>query len=167
MPITDYSDITKNEPLYPGQIAYMEDVIVRTGISEESGIILFGSAVCQGTATNGLILPADANSVFRGVAVKTDVFEKRSGYSLDSNEDMGYPTKYELGYLLRGVIGVKVATAVAITDPVYWVHTTNGASVKGLWRNNADTANAVQVTAARWVTPASAGNVARLALNLV
>lgn len=167
MPITNYNDILDGEDLYEGQIALAVPPIVYTGFnSETAALIIFGRAVVQGVGDKDLLLPADANSVFRGIAVKTDIFEKRSGFSLDSNGDMGYPIKYPVSYLTRGVIGVKVAQNVTPTSPVFWVHTTNSTSVKGMFRIDADTNRAVQLSTARFLKTGAAGSVVPLAINL-
>lgn len=167
MPITGNADLLDGDILYEGEIAYIQDATIRSGTNAEaSTIIPFGRAVVKGTADDDLLLPVDANSVLMGIAVRTTSIEGRDGYSIDTNGDMGYPVDYRMGYLTSGVIAVKLGGAVTPASDVYWVHTTNGASVKGTFRADADTANAVQVTAARFLDSGAAGDVVRLALNL-
>lgn len=157
---------------YEGQIAQGYTYEVMTGINAEtSTIIPFGRAVVQsapsGYVTNrGLLLPVDANSVFLGIAVKTDTLEKRTGYTLDADDNMGWPFDSPMGYLVKGVIGVRVRQAVTVDDPVFWIHTPAIGEFKGEFRIDANTAAAVEVPRARWLTDAAEDGIAALALNL-
>lgn len=167
MPINEYSDLTELEGLYEGQIATTEPSVVRSGInSEASAIIVFGRAVVQGTGDTDLLLPEDANSILLGIAVATDIFEKRSGYSLDGNGDMGYPVDYPVSYLIRGVIGVKVNEAVTPAADVFFVHTAFTDNAVGTFRTDAGTAQAVQIATARFLKSGAAGSVVPLSINL-
>lgn len=166
MPITNYSDLLDSTSLYEGQIVYVEETIQRTGINSDSSIIVFGRAVVQGTGDKDLLLPVDANSVLRGIAVKTDAFEKRDSYSVNADSDMGYPLDYPVTYLVRGVIAVKVQQSVTPASSVYWIHTPQTGQKKGQWRADADTNRAVQLTGARFLKSGSAGSVVPLSINL-
>lgn len=166
MPINNNTDMLANPGGVAGQIADSEASKVRTGVGEETIVIPFGFAVCRGTADNGVILPADANSQFLGVATLDGTIERREGYSLDANSRFGNPVRRPLGYLHVGTIWVPIATNVDAGDQAFWVHTTNGASLKGMFRNDADTANAVEVPGAQFLDTALAGGVSRLSLNL-
>jgi hypothetical protein len=167
MPITSYTDLLDGASLYEGQIANLESAIVRTGINADTtnNIIVFGRAVVKGTGDKDLLLPVDANSVFQGIAVATDVFEKRPSYSLNSDNDFGYPLQYVMSYLIRGVIGVKVESNVNPTSPVFWIHTPSSGR-KGQFRADANTAKAVQITNARFLKTGLVGNVVPLSINL-
>lgn len=165
MPITEYSDLTELEGLYEGQIANTEPSVVRSGINAEEGILFFGRAVVKGTADDDLLLPVDGDSIILGVAVATDTFEKRDGYSLSSGL-MGYPENYPASYLIRGVIGVKVNVVVTPASPVFVVHTAFADNAVGTFRADAGTAQAVQLTSARYLKSGAAGAVVPLSINL-
>jgi hypothetical protein len=167
-----YTDLTEGDLLYEGQVANTQGAVIRTGLNAGTVILPFGRAVVQAAASNdrnllGLVLPVDANSVFMGVAVKTDALEKRSGYTLDSNGDMGWPVDHEMSYLVRGVIGVRVREAVTTDDPVFWIFTADTGEKKGEFRISAnDAVAAVQITGARWLRNTANDGIAPLALNL-
>ena len=154
MAITNYNDIS-DLGLVEGQIYSMEGATkYRTGFNSEASTILpAGFAVCRaassvaedGTNNIPLILPADANSTFAGIATLPIGIEKRSGYSLNTDSRFGYPIDYEVAYLVEGVIAVPVDDTVAYGDPVFWRHTATGDERAGMFRIDADTADAVQI----------------------
>lgn len=154
MAITTYDDVS-NAGLIEGQIYSAEGATkIRSGFnSEASTIIPAGFAVCRAASSVAedstknipLILPADANSIFAGIALLSNAIEKRSGYSLDADGRFGYPIDYEVAYLVEGVIAVPVDDTVAYGDPVFWRHTASGDERSGMFRMDADTADAVQI----------------------
>lgn len=79
---------------------------------------------------------------------------------------------YQIGdaasVMKKGKVYVKVEEAVTPDDDVF-VRFANGAggTVKGIFRTDADTATAVQVTNAKFMTSADAGGVAVIDLSLV
>lgn len=168
MPITSYADIGST-PYEAGQVVYLETPVIRTFFNEEtSTIIPFGFAVVQGAGANGALLPVDGNSVFRGVAVAVDSFEKRASYSLNSDSRFGYPIDKEMSVLVRGVIAVLVDQAVAAgSTSVFWRHTASGDERKGVFRADADTSDAVAVTGGRWLTTVSSASAASPQLALL
>ncbi len=153
MPITNYSDLLDGDKLYEGQIANLESAIIRTGVNADS-------------TNNILVFPVDANSVFMGIAVATDTFEKRTDYSLNDDNDMGYPLYQPVSYLVRGVIGVKIQQNVTPASAVYWIHNPQTGQKKGQWRADADTNRAVLVSNARFLRSGAAGSVVPLSINL-
>lgn len=166
MPIDNNTDMLAGAGGVAGQIADSQQLRTRSGINEESVVIPFGYAVCRGTADNGLILPADANSQFLGILILDNAIEKRADYSLSASALYGCPTKYTGAYATNGPIWVPVATNVSAGDQAFWVHTTNGTSLKGMFRNDADTANAVAISNSQFLDTVLAGGVSRLSLNL-
>jgi len=155
MAITTYDDIS-NAGLIEGQIYSAEGATkIRTGFNTEaSTIIPAGFAVCRAAASVAedstknipLILPADANSIFAGIALLPVGIEKRSGYSLDTNNRFGYPVGYEVAYLVQGTIAVPVDDTVAYGDPVFWRHATTGDELAGMFRmDNDGGSDAVQI----------------------
>lgn len=166
MPITNYSDMLDGERLYQGQIANLEDAVVRTGINADSTQLIFGRALCKGTGDKDLILPVDATSVLMGIAVATEVFEKRLGLSINSDNDMGYPLLWSVSYLIRGVIGVKLAQNVTPASPVWFIHAPQTGQRKGQFRADVDTNRAIQIPNARFLRSGIAGSVVPLSINL-
>jgi hypothetical protein len=168
MPITNYSDLLDGDKLYEGQIASIETAVIRTGVNADSTntILVFGRALVKGTGDRDLILPVDANSVLTGIAIATDTFEKRTGYSLNADNDMGYPLYQPVSYLVRGVIGVKVVQNVTPSSAVYWIHNPQTGQRKGQFRADADTNRAVQITNARFLRSGIAGSVVPVSINL-
>jgi hypothetical protein len=166
MPITNYSDLLDGDKLYEGQVTSLESVVVRTGVNGDStnNILIFGRALAKGSGDRDLILPVDANSILTGIAIATDTFEKRSGYSLNSDSDMGYPLYQPVSYLVRGVIGVKVVQSVTPASPVFWIHNPQTGQRKGQFRADADTNRAVQITNARFMRSGVAGSVVPLSI---
>lgn len=186
MPITNYRDIIET-PLFEGQPATTEAFVARTGVNDDTLILNFGLvAIFNPAATaskGGVILPNGAGGAVAGILVLPDDFEARPGYSVDTAGYAGYPFRNTtsgfasqeqntygvppLAYAVRGVIGVRVETAIAsITDPVYFRHTAPGAERRGALRNDDDGGNAELLPNARWVSTGSANSVLKLALNL-
>lgn len=166
MPINNYSDMLDGERLFEGQIANLEDAVVRTGLNTDTTQLIFGRALVKGTGDKDLLLPVDANSLLMGIAVATDVFEKRAGLSLNSDNDMGYPLLWTVSYLVRGVIGVKVVQNVSPNSQVWYVHTPQAGQRKGQFRTDIDTNRALQIPNARFLRSGLAGSVVPLSINL-
>ncbi|MCC5644782.1 hypothetical protein LC607_17920 [Nostoc sp. CHAB 5824] len=169
MPITNnYSDLLDGPCLYEGQLATTELAIVRTGINADStnGILTFGRAIVQTTGDKNVILPVDANSILMGIAIAADTFEKRSGFSINGDGDLGYPLNWPVSYLVRGVIGVKIQQNVTTASAVYWIHTPQTGQRKGQFRADADTNRAVLIPNARFTKSGVAGSVVPLSINL-
>lgn len=182
MPFGVSNDLLAEQPLFPGQIAYANSLDeVRTFYNAEaSTVIPFGAGVVYGTVADGerTFLPAEmpdnGSDVFAGVAIKTETIEKRAGtagtdalVSLDADGYHGYPVDMQMGVMTKGVIGVRVANVVTPTSTVYLVHTANGASKPGMFRSDADTSNALQVSNCKFLEAGTAGSIVRLAVNLV
>ena len=171
MPITSNSDLLSRPAWKEGRIWDMYDAVTDTGFTEmASTIIPFGFAVCQGTAYNGLILPVDVNSVFKGFAVLSDTFEQRAGITVNSDNRMGYPALNAdiiptMTYLSLGRIAVPCSTAMAIGASVFFVYTAQAVGERvGMVRNDANTSRAKQITNARVIEPTTAAGIVVLEL---
>lgn len=179
MPILTYANVTDGDLLYEGQIVYTEDTVIRTGInSEASAIIPFGRAVAKGAATTGAtsdrldLALLTSGAAIVGIAVATDTIMKITG--TPGTDDgvsvvggvMGYPVDYEVSYLVRGVIGVRVADSGGVKpgDDVYAVHTASSGVLVGTIRN--DNTNATQITNARWLGYGAQNKIVPLSINL-
>lgn len=163
MPTSGFSDILEQvDFLYEGQIAHTEELIIRTGFNKDTVPIVHGRAVCQHSSENGLILPADGNSIILGIAIETQVRERVPGATVGA-----YPVDSQVAYLVRGVIGVLVDMTVTEGAPAFVRHTAGaGFSVKGSFRINADTSNAVALAGSRFLKGGVAGSILPLSINL-
>ena len=84
-----------------------------------------------------------------------------------STENDKYAAKSAVAVLRRGQVFVEVEEAVTPDSDVFVRHTAGGGgSELGIFRTDADTASAVQITNARFKTSAAAGKVAVLEINL-
>lgn len=126
----------------------------------------FGRA-CLAVAGFGdrFVQPTGSAGVFLGILVHSHAVEQ----SLVTPGAAGQPVNQPGGILRRGRIWVVTETAITdVTVGVFYRHTTPGAlpEALGRFRVDADTADATQVTAAKWLTTAAAGGLAQLEINL-
>ena len=167
MPVTTHANLIDQVSAFPGQIIRPFDTRVVTGINAEaSTVIPFGFGVVKGTNDDDVILPTGSGNIFLGVATIMQI-EKRASYSLDASSRYGVPIKHEVAILEQGVIAVFIDQTVAQGGAVFLRHTANG-SVVGTFRADADTANALSITGARWassVTVSSGLGIGLLILN--
>lgn len=110
------------------------------------------------------VQPTGTAGVFMGILVHSHAIEQ----SQVTAGAAGLPINHPGGVLRKGRIWVVVEEAVTTTDAVFYRHTTPGADPQflGRFRTDADTASATQITAARWVSAAAAGGLAKLEINL-
>lgn len=138
------------------------DASVKSSLSranEEASSVEFGRPAVTGTdAETQFLLPSAAAQPFLGITVFQQATE-------DVTDD-GIATDETAELLTRGRIWVKVFEAIAVGEDVYYQHTANLGAVPGDWRNDADSANASQLTQARWLTGADAGELALLEINV-
>lgn len=145
---------------FPGLLVDM-DAAARRSISranEETAAVAYGTGVALGTDPEVQFeLPAATGFLFGGVLVHS--------HGREDVEAVG-PVQDEPAELLRtGRVWVIVEEAVAVGDDVFLRHTANGGLLPGGWRTDADTANADQITNARWLTAAALGGLAQLEVN--
>lgn len=118
--------------------------------------IAFGRMVAKVSGdANGCELPDGGSAVLLGVAI-------RKLHTTDND----YQPENEVGVMRRGQIWVEVEQTVTPDSPVYVRHTDPGALGLGVFRADADTADAVLVPEARYLVGASANGVALLDINL-
>lgn len=131
-------------------------------------LLPFGRAcVAHPTISEGLTLPVDANSVFRGVVAHARAMENFPGVSYDVvNDVMGYPFNYRVGYFTSGVIGVVITQDMTELDPVYWIHTPDTGEKVGQFRKTANTNKAVLIPGARLRVGGKAGKVVPLSFEV-
>jgi hypothetical protein len=145
---------------FPGLIADAadpKDILSRA--NEESANVPFGLAVVPGTdGAEQFLLPSATGQVCLGVLAHRHQREDVEADGLNEGE---------VGDVLkRGRIWVVTEEAVAVDSPVFFRHTAPGVEQVGAFRTDADTANADEITSARWVAATSAAGIAQLDISL-
>lgn len=128
--------------------------------NEDAAASFFGRGVTYGTDPDTqFALPSATGAELAGVTVH------RHGTQVVTDDGLA---QNEVGELLRGGrIWVLPEDAVTPESDVFWRHTTGGAGeVIGQFRSDADTAQADQVTNARWLTSGGPATPAMLEINL-
>jgi hypothetical protein len=172
MPILTNTDLSDRVEALEGRIWEQFNFDAYTGYNETTSPIPMGFAVCQGTADNGLILPVDTNSVFKGFAVRSNVFEERTS-TLNSDGRFCYPANnadlvYPITYLNSGHIWVPCSTAMAINADVFFVFTADVAVTGervGMVRNSANTLRATEIPRAEVVRSTTAAGLVLIKIN--
>lgn len=94
-----------------GQLADLSQADIRSFVSEEaSAEIPFGTAVVQGTAEKGALIPSAYDDIAMGVLVHSHATEGLY------DQTSGLDPKAELNILNRGRVWVTAATAASIGD---------------------------------------------------
>ncbi len=106
-------------------------------------------------------VPSGAGDRFLGITV-----HQHGRQDLELAGDFAFITDEPVELVRRGRIWVIVEEAVTAGDPVFWRHTVNGGLIPGGWRTDLDTANAIQVLQAEFMTDALIDTVAIIDLNL-
>ena len=135
-----------------------KDILSR---SLQSGTAEFGRAVVEGTDQGEFALPSGASFEMLGVTLFNHTNRTDSLTSTDG-VDAGQVTDI----LQKGRIWVLPEEAVVRTDPVFVRHTTNGGDTPGGFRQDADTANAEEVSSLQWLSDGDASTPAILGVNL-
>lgn len=97
-----------------------------------------------------------------GFAVYDPAIETNTAYT----DDGGYESRSVMSILRRGRLWVEVEDAVTAYGSVFIRFSASGAEVLGSARSDADTADAVALPSAKFLTGASAGGVALVEINL-
>lgn len=187
---TNVSNPTGAQGSYPleltagheGLIADLQAYVSRSYTNESSAVIPYGHAVINdSSATSGLgaKLPAGASATdVLGIAVDSNVFENVSGTytptptNKTADGRIGYPEKQMVNVLSKGVIWVYAVETVALGDAVRLFHTDSASAssnkgYKGRFGKTAEAGKTFEVTAgARWLSAASAGNIALLEIDI-
>lgn len=157
--------ITSTGNISEGPIGMAGDVVgtglgpLLTRINGESAVFPMGCMIVEGATEGQGVLPVDANSKPVGISRLNQSYEADE---LDANGWYGYPVSQPMAAVTGGLIYVRLGSDVSKGDPAFWVHTTNGASIKGTFRNDADTSNAVQLASATFEIGGLAGGVGLL-----
>lgn len=139
-------------------------VRVNTRVAEVA--IQAGLFVVQGTADGQCKLPTSSGDCAKGLGFAPALAASDDAFPAGGTADF----VYQIGDTVEAVIGqgyVVVEEAVSAQDAVYVRYDTGaGGSQKGAFRKSADTSTAAAVTGARYLTSASAGGLALVAINL-
>jgi hypothetical protein len=127
----------------------------------ESGTTEYGRGVVPGTNDDEFALPSATGFELLGVTLFNHTNDNRSLTASD-----GIDAQQTTDIMSRGAVWVLPEQAVVPGDPVFVRHTTNGGDTPGGFRMDADTANADQVTGAKWLTTGDASTPAIVELNL-
>lgn len=157
-----YGEMSKG---FAGMLADMvnHEVISRAC---ENAKIGFGRFVCLGTSKDSQAkLPAAAGDVAAlttlGVALHDHARE-----SVNDSLEAGYNQYENMSILKKGHVWVVAEQDVSPTDTVHVRHTTNGTLTPGGVRKDVDTANAVALSKARFLSTALAGELVLLDIDL-
>jgi hypothetical protein len=167
MPVTDYS--LPQSPAVPGTIASgINSRAIRSKTNASGGVIAYGRAVVQGTASDDVVLPAADKTGFVGIAVRTYMYENAQ----TADGAFGYANKRQIDVLTQGEIWVETEVAVAPGDAVFFRIVAKGDNtVVGKFNKTADATavpadTAVAIPNARWITSTTGAGLARLEINL-
>lgn len=135
-----------------------------TGLNEEGAALEFGVGVIQGTADDGIVLPGATGFSLKGVTIH----DHRDNSGLAGGG--GVADGDTVGVMRKGRIYVLPEQDVDPSDDVYLRFDPGGTSggTVGHFRKDDDTdgtARADQITNARWVTTALAGEPVILEIN--
>jgi len=144
---------------FAGQLGDLSPKHVRSSRNEETTAIPFGVAVKQGTGDDDVLLPDTATDEIIGITVHSHAHDSYTAGVAD-----GVATKGSVDVLHGGTVFVQVEEAVAPGDQVFTRIADGVADAtktqKGAFRKSADTATAIRVRGARFLTTAAAGGFA-------
>lgn len=140
-------------------VSRLVETVLANGIAPGLGVIR-GTLDDQIQEPQGVTFTADD---FAGVSVRTH--KTRADFSAVDNEN--YLDEEAMPVRRKGRIWVICEDGCTQGEPAFCRYVAGaGGSVLGAWRTDVDTASAVAVAGARFVTTASAGELVELELNL-
>lgn len=172
MPITNY-DLMIDKPLPAGTLITASGGNIHTRYNGTGGILFFGLGVVTGASFKEVVLPSDATDVFEGILEYTNTYEAREGYSRDATTGLdGYPNQREVSIIRPGSfaqVAVYVDSAIALNDPVFlrYTATPGTTGLVGCFRNDADTATALEIPAARFIEGVAAPAAGEMAIAVI
>ena len=125
--------------------------------------IPFGRAVVRGAGSSdqSAALPSTGSEEFLGVNERIHSDVSPTGAPKDATDSFKV-----MSVVYNGRMLVEVEEAVSAGDDVYFRHTAGaGGSTLGIFRNDADTASADQVTGAKFLTSTTGAGLAVVSLN--
>lgn len=145
---------------YAGQVADLQLCNVVSKLNKDTATIPYGYGVIT-DGDDGAVLPT-ATSVateFVGIVMRELNRAYRDG------DVFGAPVDYDMSVVTHGVVWVEAFAAVDKDDPVFLMV---GAGNEGKFTNvvGAGATLAVEIAGAKWVSTATAGNLAKISLGL-
>lgn len=166
MPQTTYQ---LNQPKgFEGTIANTEPYNARSYYNASGGVIPFGRVLVKSSAANSAAtLPSATGGKVVGVAVANGIYEQVNSLS----NQQGYSDKKDMNVLTRGVVYLVAEGTVTAEGAVYYRHTANSTpgtyEAIGRVRADADTSRADLISGAKFLDSGVAGDIVRVAFNLV
>ena len=157
------TSVLDNYPLSAPGVLQGSPIATNTRVAEVA--IQAGLFVCQGTADGQCKLPASSGDCAKGLGIAPAFPANDSRFPSGGTAGV----TYQIGDTVEAVIGqawVTVEEDVVAQDAVYVRYATGTGSQKGAFRKTADSSTAAAVTGARYLTSASAGGLALVAVNL-
>jgi hypothetical protein len=138
-----------------GNLTLTNDVALITNAT-----IGFGLAIAQSTNDGECRRLAAVTDKVIGVSVFTHG-------DLVNNSVDGYPVQSAVSVLRRGVVAVKVEVNVAAEDNVFVRAVVAGTEVAGAFRNAVDSTDCIAMPGCKFLTSATAGNIALVSIDLI
>ncbi len=160
MPPVQTSYSNAHAPAYEGMKASVSEVYNTRSYFAEGGNIVAGRAVVAGTdGEKQCTLPAtdSVDADFVGVTL----------YELNRVHDNDIPQNQDrpLTVVTKGPLYLVAQNGASVNDPVYVVINSAGGDTVGGFRSTADSTNTVLLTGAKFISAATAGGLAKVALN--
>ena len=128
--------------------------------TDDKSVITVSSAVTLGSSQAGATVAYTSADVILGVSAHTHTLVQ------DANGVVQYAVYDTVNCLKKGRIYVTVEQDVATGDPVYMRTINDSPKVRGAFRKDADSGNALLISGANWFAGATSGNLAVLEFNL-
>lgn len=124
--------------------------------------LFFGRAVIRGSADGEVEHPSGTAGTFMGVVRRDEDIDPADLTTGD------LPAGHDAQIVTRGVMWVIAEDAVTEGAAVYYRHNAPGAlpEALGRFRSDVDAGDATLIPGARWASSATAGNPAKLELNI-
>ncbi len=144
----------------PGQLADIGPHDIVTKINTSGAAIGFGLFVTKGSTDGSAVLPDATGEVTGKVGLGVTV------RTLHIVSGTGYADKGAMSVIKKGRVYVQVEDDVIAETAAFVRFVAGDGEQLGAFRSDADTADAVALPGAKFVTDASAGGIAVLDLNL-
>lgn len=166
-PTTDTLDVTADTAGTPFTLTESDANLSTSTITANvtGNPVPFGRGLARGGSAGLAVLPSSTGFVFEGVSVnRAKALPKDNTVSPPETGAARWNEADAMTVMRWGRIWVIPEDAVAITDDVYVRHTQGAQSdqTPGRFRTDADGSNADQISNARWLTAAGAGELAVL-----
>ena len=134
---------------------------ITTGVNQSTSLRAGIVVVQGGTNDRGIIRPAGTGGIVAGVVMWQENVDNQAL----AGEEV-WPVNSAVPLVETGDVVCYGEVAMAKDDPVFFRHTAAGAEVLGAIRNDADTADADEITAARVKYPSTGAGPVVITMNL-